>query len=94
MKGLVDSVCRSSVVASGLQTVERLEGLRPEVEDAVTAHLHDCLLESNLDLGQRTVVRLPYLLHFVQVETIMEFCSCKEEYKQELRTVRVHNITF
>ena len=49
-------ICRIPIVHSSLQTVERLEGLRPEVEDAVAANLGNCLLESKLDLGQCTVV--------------------------------------
>ena len=52
----ISPALRSLVITASLQTVERLEGLRPEIEDAVTAHLSNCLLESNLELGQCTVV--------------------------------------
>ena len=42
--------------------VERIADLRPEVEEAVLAAVGNCLTETNLSLGKRTVVNFSILL--------------------------------
>lgn len=36
--------------------MEKLSGLQPETEEAVNANLQKCLVETDLDFGERTVV--------------------------------------
>lgn len=53
---VIPCICSLQVHGSASQSVERLSGLRAELEDAVSQNLRNCLVETDLDVGKRTVV--------------------------------------
>ena len=44
-------------------SIERTQGIRPEVDAAIQQSVGRCIQESNLDIGERTVVRLSHNHH-------------------------------